>query len=89
MADKNFNEYGIPTCDYKVYAHQRKRKTMESKMEVMERARRCWRRFKLLIKMNKYSKNTFELLIQNAMIKAVEYDEKRKAAEKQDKKLKE
>ena len=24
LADKTFNEYGIPTCDFKIYRNQRK-----------------------------------------------------------------
>jgi len=44
---------------------------------ILTSAKRGWRRFKMLIKMNKYSYNTFELLIHNAMNKAAEYEEKK------------
>ena len=54
----------------------------------MTSAKRGWKRFKMLIKMNKYSYNTFELLIHNAMNKAAKYEQKRKE-EKEIKKLQE
>jgi hypothetical protein len=42
----------------------------------------------MLIKMNKYSYNTFELLIHNAMNKAAEYEDRQKK-EKAEKELQE
>lgn len=51
----------------------------------MTSAKRGWKRFKMLIKMNKYSYNTFELLIHNAMNKAAEYEEKKKETKAEEK----
>lgn len=85
FADKTFNEYGIPTCDFKIYRNQRKQEGKLSREQILTTAKRGWRRFKMLIKMNKYSYNTFELLIHNAMNKAAEYEEnKKKEKEKQE-----
>ena len=48
-----------------------------SREMILTSAKRGWRRFKMLIKMNKYRYNTIELLIHNAMNKAAEYEEKK------------
>lgn len=88
LADKTFNEYGIPTCDFKIYRNQRKQEGKLSREQILTTAKRGWRRFKMLIKMNKYSYNTFELLIHNAMNKAAEYEDRQKK-EKAEKELQE
>lgn len=83
FADKTFNEFGIPTCDFKIYRNQKKR-TPQSIDEILTSAKRGWRRFAMLRKMNKYSYNTFELLIHNAMNKAAEYEEKKAKREQEE-----
>lgn len=77
-ADTFFNVYGIPTCDYKIFQNHRDNFVDSEKGFVRDSMIRGFTRFRMLMKMNPFSYNTFELLIHNSLQKANEYEEKKK-----------
>lgn len=64
--------YGIPNCDFKIYRNQIENFEPDNEGDTYMKVslQRGCRRFKLLMKLNPYSFNFFQLLIHNSLNKA-------------------